>query len=249
MDIAKEIESKVIATARMSSTLREHYQKSDIKYLSMALIRAIITTRRLLVAGLFGVLMLFLNAGCGYSGSLGPGRFDTVIVDAGHGGHDSGARSVRGKNEKDVALDTAKRLAAILRRRGFRVIETRNSDYFVTLGRRVEISNSTRNAIFVSVHYNWTRRSAARGVETFFYSPQSELLARKVQREISRSYSTADRGVKRRGFYVLRKNRRPAILVECGFVSNAADNAVAQSASGRQRVAESIARGIMAARQ
>jgi len=215
----------------------------------MVSLRVIVSSLRLVVVGLVSALMLFLSAGCEYSGSLGPGRFDTVVVDAGHGGHDSGARSVRGSNEKALALDTAKRLAAILRRRGFRVIETRKADYFVTLDRRVAISNGTRNSIFVSVHYNWTRRSSARGTETFFYSPQSQVLAMKVQRELTRAYSSPDRGVKRRGFYVLRNNRRPAILVECGFVSNSADNSVAQSASGRQRIAESIARGITAARQ
>ncbi|MFY8216967.1 MAG: N-acetylmuramoyl-L-alanine amidase [Chthoniobacterales bacterium] len=215
----------------------------------MASPRAISSPLRLALVGLFSAFLLFLGAGCEYSGSLGPGRFDTVIVDAGHGGHDSGARSVRGSNEKALALDTAKRLAGILRRRGFRVIETRTSDYFVTLGRRVAISNETRNSIFVSVHYNWTERSSARGLETYYYSPQSQLLANKVQRELAKAVSSNDRGVKRRGFYVLRKNRRPAILVECGFVSNPSDNATAQSASGRQRIAEAIARGIIAARQ
>lgn len=211
--------------------------------------KSIFISFRLVAAMIVGALMVFLNAGCEYSGTLGPGRFETVVIDAGHGGHDRGARSVRGANEKDVALDTSKRLAAILRRRGFRVIETRTTDFFVPLGGRVAISNRSRNSIFVSIHYNWANRSAARGVETYYYSAESELLARKVQRELSRAYVTSDRGVKRRGFYVLRNNRRPAILVECGFVSNPADNAIAQSASGRQRIAEAIARGIIAARE
>lgn len=204
---------------------------------------------RLTLAVVLGGLMLFLNAGCEFGGTLGPGRFNTVVVDAGHGGHDRGARSVRGKNEKDVALDTSRRLAAILRRRGFRVIETRPTDKFVTLGKRVEISNRTRGAVFVSVHYNWAPRTGARGTETFFYSSKSASLARSVQSQLSRTYAAPDRGVKQRGFYVLRNNRNPAILVEGGFLSNPADNAIAQSASGRQRIAEAIARGIIAARR
>jgi len=197
----------------------------------------------------FGALMVFLGAGCQFAGTLGPGRFNTVVIDAGHGAHDSGARAVRGTSEKVVALDTAKRVAAILRRRGFWVIETRTTDVFIPLGRRVAISKGTRNSVFVSIHYNWARRSAARGVETFYYSPQSQVLAQKVQRELSLSYATPNRGVKRRGFYVLRKNSRPAILVECGFLSNPFDNAIAQNASKRQRIAEAIARGIIAARE
>lgn len=215
----------------------------------MTLVASFIRIAQACFALIVGALLIFFNAGCEFAGTLGPGRFDTVVVDAGHGGHDRGARAVRGQNEKDICLDTSKRLAAILRRRGFRVVETRTTDVFIPLGRRVAISNGTRNSIFVSVHYNWANRSGARGTETYYHSPQSELLARLVQRELAGSYSTPNRGVKNRGFYVLRNNRRPAILVECGFLSNPQDNAVAQSASGRQRIAEAIARGIIAARQ
>lgn len=194
-------------------------------------------------------LMLLAFASCGSQGTLGPGRFDTVVVDAGHGAHDSGARAYRGSSEKMVALDTAKRVAKGLRKRGFKVIETRTTDVFIPLPRRAAISNAQRNAIFVSIHYNWSPRSSARGVETYYYSPSSFTMASAVQRELARVYSTSDRGVKRRGFYVLRKNAKPSILVECGFLSNPQDNTIAQNAAYRQRIADAIIRGILAARQ
>ncbi len=178
----------------------------------------------------------------------GAGHFHTVIVDAGHGGHDRGARSTSGSPEKMVALDTAKRLAKVLRGKGFRVIETRDGDRFIPLGTRTDISNRTGGAIFVSVHYNWARRSAARGIEIYYYSPRSRRLATHILRQALTAYPTNNRGVKQRGFHVLRNNRKPAVLCELGFVSNPQDNRYAQSWYYRQRLAERIAAGIVAER-
>lgn len=176
------------------------------------------------------------------------GFFNTVVIDAGHGGHDRGARAYSGKHEKDLVLDTSRRLARILRASGLRVIETRTGDYFVPLGKRVEKLNRTRNAIFVSIHYNWAKRSSARGIETFYHSRNSSRLAANIQDEMVRVYRTPNRGIKNRGFYVLRNSRRPAVLLELGFLSNKAENSIVQRSSTRQRLAESIARGILAER-
>jgi N-acetylmuramoyl-L-alanine amidase len=166
-------------------------------------------------------------------------------VDAGHGGWDRGGISRAGLNEKDLALDTARRLKAALQWRGYNVVMTRTNDSFIPLDTRVAISNRTFNAIFVSVHYNWDRGSSGHGVETFYCSSGSRRLAANVQSQLARAYPTANRGVKNGCWIrVLRKNRRPAILVECGFVSNPRENALIQTASGRQRIADAIARGI-----
>jgi len=195
-----------------------------------------------------GLLALAVLLSACASSSYGPGagHFNTVIVDAGHGGHDRGARSVTGQAEKQFALDTARRLAKILRHKGFRVIETRPDDNFITLGNRVAISNRTGNAIFVSIHYNWANRRGARGIETYYYSHRSLRLAANIQNQAKRAYPTLDRGVKRNGYYVLRHNRRPAVLCELGFLSNPQDNRYATSWLYRQRLAERIAAGIIA---
>lgn len=209
--------------------------------------------RRAALIALAALLCLVFLPGCGttqpqtFSGRLQPaGFFDTVILDAGHGGHDPGARPVKGAHEKHLALDTSRRIASILRQSGLRVVETRTGDYFVTLDRRVALSNRSRNAIFVSIHYNWARRSKAAGVETFFCGARSSRLAANIQREILRPYGAKDRGIKFRKFYVLRNNKRPAVLVELGFLSNPAENSKVQGASTRQRLAEAVARGILA---
>jgi N-acetylmuramoyl-L-alanine amidase len=188
-------------------------------------------------------------AGCVSPYRQGAGKFDTVIIDAGHGGHDRGGRAVFGSPEKVLALDTARRLATILRTKGFRVIETRTRDVFVPLGSRVASSNATRDSIFVSIHYNWAPRRGARGVEVYFFSPRSWRLASNILRQATRAYPADNRGVKRSNFYVLRENRRPAVLCELGFLSNTLDNRYGQNPIYRQRLAEFVAAGIVAERQ
>jgi N-acetylmuramoyl-L-alanine amidase len=190
----------------------------------------------------------FLTSCESTGGTYGPGAgiFDTVIVDAGHGGFDQGAKACSGSPEKALTLDTAHRLSTELRRSGLRVIETRPGDYFVTLGRRTDVSNSASRAVFVSVHYNCSPRRGARGIEVYFNSRKSMRLAANILREVLKAYNTPNRGLKNRGFYVLRNNRRPAVLCELGFVSNPDDNRNLQSAAVRQNLAERVAAGILA---
>ena len=129
------------------------------------------------------------------------------------------------------------------------MIETRTRDIFVPLESRITISNSTRNCIFVSIHYNWAPRRGARGIEVYYFSPRSWRLASNILRQTTRAHPAYNRGVKRNNFRVLRKNRRPAVLCELGFLSNAADNRYAQSSIYRQRLAERVAAGIIDERQ
>jgi N-acetylmuramoyl-L-alanine amidase len=205
---------------------------------------------RLMLRAVLGAV-LCLVAGCASDPSSrgGVGHFHTVIVDAGHGGSDRGARAVSGQHEKYLALDTADRLARELRSRGFRVIETRRNDTFIPLGYRTELSNRTSDAIFVSVHYNWARRSRPHGIEIYYSNPRSRPLAANILQQTLRAYPTSNRGVKRNNYYVLRNNRRPAVLCELGFVSNPQDNRYLQNAATRQRLAERIADGIVASRR
>jgi N-acetylmuramoyl-L-alanine amidase len=97
-------------------------------------------------------------------------RFDTVVVDAGHGGEDEGARGPRGALEKDVVLAVARELARELRARDLRVVMTREEDGFVSLERRTHIANDARGDLFVSIHANAASDAHIRGTETFFLS-------------------------------------------------------------------------------
>jgi len=166
------------------------------------------------------------------------------VIDAGHGGHDRGGIPGQRVAEKDMTLDVAQRLSNVLSASGYRVVMTRSSDVFVPLGGRVAIANSYRNAVFVCIHFNATGRSGASGIETYFYSRDSLPLASAIHHYVTGGAPSANRGVRRRGYYVLRKTSIPAVLVECGFLTNPTEAAYAQSASYRQKLAEEIAAGV-----
>ena len=168
----------------------------------------------------------------------------TVVIDAGHGGHDRGGIPGQRVAEKDMTLDVALRLRNILSANGYSVVMTRGTDVFVPLGGRVAIANSYRNAVFVCIHFNATPRSGASGIETYFYSRDSLALASAIHYYVAGGAPSENRGVRRRGYYVLRKTNIPAVLVECGFLTNPTEAAYAQTASYRQRLAEEIAAGV-----
>src|SRR5436309_4641862 len=167
-----------------------------------------------------------------------------VGTDAGHGGFDRGGIPGQRVAEKTMTLDVAQRLKAVLTAYGYRVVMTRDSDVFVPLGTRVAIANSYRDAIFVCIHFNAARRGSANGIETYFYSSQSLPLASAIHYYVAGGAPTPNRGVRRRGFYVLRKTTIPAVLVECGFLTNATEANYAQSSAYQQKLAEEIGRGI-----
>src|SRR5216117_2540067 len=168
----------------------------------------------------------------------------TVVIDAGHGGHDRGGIPGQSVAEKNMTLDVAQRLRNVLAASGYRVVMTRDSDVFVPLPTRVAIANSYRNAIFVCIHFNATKRAGASGIETYFYSRDSLPLASAIHYFVTGGAPSANRGVRRRGYYVLRRTSVPAVLVECGFLTNPTEAAYAQSASYRQKLAEEIAAGV-----
>jgi len=167
-----------------------------------------------------------------------------VVIDAGHGGFDRGGIPRQLVPEKTMNLDVAQRLKAVLTAYGYRVVMTRDSDVFVPLGTRVAIANSYRDAIFVCIHFNAAPRRSASGIETYFYSSQSLPLASAIHYYVAGGAPSSNRGVRRRGFYVLRRTTIPSVLVECGFLTNAAEANYAQSADYRQKLAEEIGRGV-----
>ena len=168
----------------------------------------------------------------------------TIVIDAGHGGHDRGGVPYQRIGEKGLTLDVAQRLKRVLEAGGYRVIMTRNSDVFIPLGTRVGIANSYRGATFVSVHFNSSPRAGANGVETYYYRSDSASLAASIHRNVVAGAPSENRGIRRRGFYVLRRTAIPSVLVECGFLTNPTEGRLALSASYRQQLAERIARGI-----
>lgn len=171
-----------------------------------------------------------------------------VVIDPGHGGHDRGGIPGQRIAEKTVALDTAKRLERVLRSTGrIRVVLTRRDDTFVSLTERTDIANAYRgeNAVFVSIHYNAGAREGAFGIETYYYNGRAFRLAAAIHPRVIQAMASVDRGIWRRGYWVLRRNSLPAVLVECGFLTNRLEGEKALNSSYRQRIAEAIAAGVL----
>ena len=172
------------------------------------------------------------------------GQSRTIVLDAGHGGFDRGGVPGQRITEKDKTLDVAQRLKRILQADGYRVIMTRDSDVFIPLGTRVAIANRYRGATFVSIHFNCAPRVGANGIETYYYRSDSSGLAASIHRNVVSISPSENRGIRRRGFYVLRRTAIPSVLVECGFLTNPTEGRLALSSAYRQSLAEQIARGI-----
>jgi N-acetylmuramoyl-L-alanine amidase len=197
------------------------------------------------------------------SGSM----FDTVILDPGHGGHDSGARGIYGY-EKDFALKLAFAVKADLEKRGLKVVMTRSTDTFISLGNRVAYANKVPNSIYVSLHFN-SGGSSATGIETFALTPQGAssaygaastdaysfngnqrdseniALATAIHASVVHHFRFVDRGVKRARWYVLKGLERPGVLFEGGFVTNPNDAKFIAADNFRQELASTLGQAIM----
>src|SRR4030095_15508175 len=171
--------------------------------------------------------------------------FTTVVVDAGHGGKDSGTYRRSGPPEKMVTLDVAQRLAGKLRESQLKTVMTRSSDVFIPLDERVRIENTQKKAIFVSIHFNDSRKRGIRGFETYYHSGASSELANRIQAKLMTIPRSANRGVRTANFRVLRLASYPAVLIECGFLSNRSEGNQARDWEYRELLADRIAEAIV----
>lgn len=185
------------------------------------------------------------GAASGTVGSMGAGAFDTVVLDPGHGGHDSGGTG-HGLREKDLTLDTALRVRDELQRAGLRVVMTRTDDRFIELDDRVAVANRyAGHGIVVSLHYDAVGGSSAHGGQTFYWHPSAHGLATRIQRAFSREAALENVGINRRRLRITRNPDLPAVLVECAFLTNGTEAARVSQPSERQRIAVGIAAGIV----
>lgn len=220
-------------------------------------------------------------------------QVNRVVIDAGHGGFDSGAVGLNGLKEKDVTLDLAKRLHEKLKKdRNIRSFLTRTGDYYVPLSARTVVANQFQADLFISLHINANENRKPRGAETFFCSEkassaeaekvaalenavikydepykkkpgfvdieeflfkfeqklnwgESGVFAGTFQKRIEQQLPFRSRGVHSANFYVLRRAKMPAILLETGFISNPENEAMLREAAFRDKIADAIAGGVV----
>jgi N-acetylmuramoyl-L-alanine amidase len=215
-------------------------------------------------------------------------KIGRIVIDAGHGGHDSGTLGVGGIEEKDVVLDVALRLGKLLHDRlGAEIVYTRADDTFIPLETRTAIANKAQADLFISVHANSSQDASARGVEVYYLNftsdPEAMTVASRenavstesvhelsdlvkkiaLKDKIEESKELAsdvdaslygglrrgnaglkDRGVKKAPFVVLIGANMPSILAEISFVTNPEDAAQLAMPEYRERVAESLYKGV-----
>lgn len=175
----------------------------------------------------------------------GPKGFSTVIIDAGHGGHDSGATSrTTSQREKDLTLDMAKRIRGELSG-SFRTILMRADDTFIDLDDRVVRANRQGGAILVSMHFN-SGPSHVRGPETYFWRVDSHGLATRLQTAMTAvsPAENSNRGLVRRRLRLTRNPEIPCVLIEGGYLSHPAESRLIADPGYRQRLASAIASAI-----
>ena len=166
-----------------------------------------------------------------------------MVIDPGHGGRDRGA-VWGGVRESDLNMRVANKLEYYLKKRGYTTVMTRRSDTFVSLTRRAVIANARRNSIFVSIHFNATRETWVRGAETYYVGSAGRSLALSIQRQLVKRLNLRNRGVRMGRFTVLMQTNCPAVLVECGFISNASERKRCATSSYHSTAALAIAEGI-----
>ncbi|WP_243356028.1 N-acetylmuramoyl-L-alanine amidase [Bacillus litorisediminis] len=173
-----------------------------------------------------------------------------IVVDAGHGDHDPGA-TVGTTYEKDIVLKVSNYLVGYLKNAGAQVIPTRTTDSFLSLEERVNFTKSVDGEAFVSIHVNAASSTAAKGTEVYYDTgsnengTESRQLAYEIQKQIVADANMYDRNIKDSGFYVIRNNDIPAVLVELGFLTNAEDRAKLTSDTYLQLYAKAIYEGLV----
>ncbi|PKQ92941.1 N-acetylmuramoyl-L-alanine amidase [Paenibacillus sp. BGI2013] len=204
--------------------------------------------------------MLPVTDGDAYRSSHHAFAAPVILLDVGHGGIDGGT-SAQGVLEKDINLAISQKVYLLLRSKGYAVIINRLGDYALSdenrwlnsrsrhtrdLAQRKSLSEEVSTDIVVSIHANWSPRSTAHGPVVLHQKEgRSYLLAQSIQDAMNKLYETEHGVVWGKPFYILNYVKQPAVIVETGFLSNAADRARMNDPAEQKRIAQSIANGII----
>ncbi|MEG0371268.1 MAG: N-acetylmuramoyl-L-alanine amidase [Clostridium sp.] len=180
-----------------------------------------------------------------------------IIIDPGHGGKDSGAVSLSGTKERDIALSVSSMLGNTLRLKGYDILYTRqdnnnvnwdSSNQSASLKYRSNFANSNGADLFVSIHCNSNSGTPASGTETYYSSKnpnKDKALATSIQQELVKAIGLRDRGAKLGNFWVVNNTQMPASLVELAFINNLSEEQKLKDPSFQQKAANGIANGIV----
>ena len=186
-----------------------------------------------------------------------------IIVDAGHGGEDGGTQSADGVLEKDINLAISLKINDVLSEQGFKTVLVRDGDYLIydessstlrekkvsDIHNRMKIMEEYENCIFLSIHQNYFKQSKYSGAQVFYSknNPESRLIAAEIQGAIVEDIQSDNtRQIKESttDVYLLYHAKVPAVMVECGFMSNSEEAAKLSDEEYQQKMAESVVKGL-----
>lgn len=170
----------------------------------------------------------------------------TIVLDPGHGGIDNGTTGVDGTPEKVLTLQTAEEVKSKLEAAGAHVIMTRETDTYVTLQDRADLSNQSSADAFISFHYNASPLTFIKGLTDFYYNKSRDgRLASDVLNGVVQSTGLTTRGTRFENLYVLRNNTQPSTLIELGFISNKSEDTAVHNAAYQAEVADGVYQGLI----
>ncbi|MGN7388477.1 N-acetylmuramoyl-L-alanine amidase [Sporosarcina sp. SAFN-015] len=169
----------------------------------------------------------------------------TIVVDAGHGGNDRGTTGARGTDEKLLTLATAELLSAKLKAAGATVVMTRESDTYISLRKRVSVSQQSNADAFVSLHYDANPDTSVTGFTTYYTHSNQKSLASSINEGLASTINLRNRGAQPANFLVLRENRQNAVLIELGFLSNPSEERILTTEMFREQATHGIYQGLL----
>ena len=169
----------------------------------------------------------------------------TIVVDAGHGGNDRGTTGMQGTDEKLLTLMTAELLSSKLKAAGANVVMTRESDTYISLRKRVAITQQSGADAFVSLHYDANPDSSITGFTTYYTHNNQKALASSINDGLDSTITLRNRGAQPANFLVLRENRQNAVLIELGFLSNPSEERVLTTEMFREQATHGIYQGLL----
>lgn len=205
---------------------------------------------------MFGMICLKDNVGV-FQTTVTRGK---IVIDAGHGGFDPGKVGIQGTLEKDINLNIALKLKELLEKEHYQVVMTRTSDCGLyeesdsnkkrtDLYNRVKIINESNAVMAVSIHQNSFSQGSSKGAQVFYYSTsdEGEKLANIMQETIKKTIGDGNHRVAKENssYYLLKKTNCPLVIIECGFLSNASEEALLLTEEYQEKMAEAIKNGII----
>ena len=203
---------------------------------------------------LIGLIILIIFKGITFIFGDFKSSKKVIVVDAGHGGNDPGAIGFNGSYEKDINFEISQKLEEKLKSRGYKVVLTRNNDEYIDNIERIKLANKKKARVFISIHSNSIENnSSTKGIQVLYYPNRESTIGDLNNNELAQIIMTAlingtdavDKGIiERADLIVLNQTKMPAILIECGFLTNSNEEKLLLTDEYQNRLVDSIVEGL-----